>query len=229
MVAVDRVENVDAACCWHLRLMQFQEVPVEEEDRQADVVREQLAVDPVEFHGAVAVGLGQEEVRMDLEVVAELGRKKVHRDLAAVPEDRPVPVEALRTVWVGRVAAQGHVKYQVEEWHAHTAQEAAIERAAWTASMDQEQKEGKHAVDQETLTGLRVVACPVDEQEAQKEVEPEREAVGASSAVLPDSARSLAAAEGEVGHSDHAHLCVAGQEQEVTQFWEKERWGRETL
>jgi hypothetical protein len=95
--------------------------------------------------------------------------------------------------------------------------------------MDQEQKEEEHAVGQETLIDLRVVACPVDEKEAQREVEPEREAVVASSAVLPDSARSLAAAEGEVEHSDHARLCVAGQEQEATQFWEKERWGREIL
>lgn len=204
--------------------MQFQEVPVEEEDRQADVVREQLAVDPVEFHGVVAAGLGQEEVRMDLVVVAE-----VHTDLAAVPEDRPVPAEVLRKVWVGRVAAQCHVEFQVEEWHAHTAQEAAIERAAWTASMDQGQKEEEHAVGQETATCLRVVACPVDEQEAQMEVEPEREAVGASSVVLPDSAHLLAAAEGEVEHSGHAQLCVAGQEQEGMQFWEKERWGREIL
>lgn len=181
-------------------------------------------MDPVEFHGAVAAGLGQEEVRMDLVVVAE-----VHKDLAAVPEDRPVPAEVLRTVWVGRVAAQGHVECLVGEWHAHTAQEAAIEQAAWTASMDQGQKEEEHAVGQETLAGLRVVACSVGEQEAQREVEPEREAVGASSAVLPDSARSLAAAEGEVEHSGHARLCVAGQGQEVMQFWEKERWGRETL
>jgi hypothetical protein len=97
LVAVDLGENVEAACCWHLRLMQLQEVPVEEEDRQVDVVREQLAVDPGEFHGAVA-GLGQEEVRMDLVVVAELGRKEVHRDLAVVPEDRPVPAEALHMV-----------------------------------------------------------------------------------------------------------------------------------
>lgn len=119
------------------------------------------------------------------------------------------------------MAAQDHEEDQVEEWHGHTAQEAAIERAAWTASMDQGQKEEEHAVGQETLTGLMVVACPVNEQEAQKEVEPEREAVGASTTVPP-------VAEGEEG-SDHAHSCVAGQEQEVTQFWEKEHWGRETL
>jgi len=116
LVAVDLVENVEAACCWHLRLMQLQEVPAEEVDRQADVVREALAVDPEEFHGAAAAaGLGQEEVRMDLVVVAELGRKKVHRDLAAVPEDQPVLAEALRMVQVGRVAVQGHVEDQVEE------------------------------------------------------------------------------------------------------------------
>lgn len=114
-MAVDLVENVEAACCWHLRLMQLQEVPAEEVDRQADVVREALAVDPEGFHGAAAAGLGQEEVRMDLVVVAELGRKKVHRDLTAVPEDQPVLVEALRMVQVGRVAVQGHVEDRVEE------------------------------------------------------------------------------------------------------------------
>jgi hypothetical protein len=54
--------------------MQLQEAPAGEADRQADVVREPLAVDPVEFHGAAVVGLGQEEVRMDLVVFAELGR-----------------------------------------------------------------------------------------------------------------------------------------------------------
>lgn len=97
-MAVDLVENVEAACCSHLQLMQLQEVPAAEEvDRQADVVREPLAVDPVEFHGAAAAGLGQEEVRMDLVVFAVLGRKEVHRDLAAA-EDRLVPVEALHTV-----------------------------------------------------------------------------------------------------------------------------------
>lgn len=101
-----------------------------------------------------------------------------------------------------------------------TAREAAIERAAWTASMDQEQKEEEHVVGQVTLTGLMVVACPVNEQEAQREVEPEREAADASSTVPP-------VPEGE--GSDHARSCVAGQEQEVTQFSEKEHWGRETL
>lgn len=35
---------------------------------------------------------------MDPVVVADLGRKEVHRDLGAVPEDRPVPAEALRMV-----------------------------------------------------------------------------------------------------------------------------------
>jgi hypothetical protein len=88
--------------------------------------------------------------------------------------------------------------------------------------MDQEQKEEEHAVGQETLTGLMVVACPVNEQEAQREVEPEREAVGASSTVP-------SVAEGEGEDFDHVRLCVAGQKQEVTQFWEKEHWGRETL
>jgi hypothetical protein len=78
--------------------MQLQEAPAGEADRQADVVREPLAVDPVEFHGAAVVGLGQEEVRMDLVVFAELGRKEVHRDLAAAPEDRPVPAGELHTV-----------------------------------------------------------------------------------------------------------------------------------
>lgn len=135
------------------------------------------------------------------------------------------------------MAAQGHVENQVEEWHAHTVQEAAIELVAWTASMVQEQKEEEHAVGQETLIGLMEVACPVDEQEAQRKVEPEREAVGASSDVPgvegPGSAHSLAVAEGEGERSDHVRPCVAGQEQEqeqeVTQFWEKEHRGRETL
>lgn len=93
--------------------------------------------------------------------------------------------------------------------------------------MGQEQKEEQHAVGQETSTGLRVVAYPVDEQGVQREVESEREAVDASSVVPPDSVHSLA--EGEVERSDHARPCVVGQEQEVTQFWEKEHWGRETL
>lgn len=54
MVVVDLVENVEAACYWHLRRIQLQEVPVEKADWKADVVREPLAVDPVGFHGAAA-------------------------------------------------------------------------------------------------------------------------------------------------------------------------------
>lgn len=53
-MVVDLVENVEAACYWHLRRIQLQEVPVEKADWKADVVREPLAVDPVGFHGAAA-------------------------------------------------------------------------------------------------------------------------------------------------------------------------------
>lgn len=95
--------------------------------------------------------------------------------------------------------------------------------------MDQEQKEEERAVGRETSTDLRVVACPVDEQEARREVESEREVVGASSAVPSDFAHLLVVAEGEEERSDHVHPHVGSQVQEGTQFWEKEHWGRETL
>lgn len=177
LVAVDLVENVEAARRRHLRLMQLQEVPAGEADQQADAVQEPPAVDLVEVHEAAA-GLGQ-EAHM---VVAELGREVVHRDLRAVRED-PVRAEALRMVSVDREAARGLVGDRVEEWHAHTDQQVVAGWVAWTANTDQVQTEEEHAVGQETLTGVREVACPVDEQRVQREIESEGEAVGASSAV----------------------------------------------
>lgn len=77
--------------------MELQEVPADVGVQRADVVQAPPAVDLVGVH-EVAAGLDQEGVRMDLVVVAELGREEVHRDLTAVREDRPVQAEALRMV-----------------------------------------------------------------------------------------------------------------------------------
>jgi len=152
-VPVDLDGHVEAALHWHLRLAQ--EVPVGEADQQAGV-QEPSAVDLVEVH-EVAVELGQEEAHRDLVVAAEFGREEVHRDLVAVREDQRVRAEVLHTVWVDR-EVQGHVIHQVEEWHVHTDQEVEAGRVAWMVSMDQDQTEEEHAVEQETLTDLKV-AC----------------------------------------------------------------------
>jgi hypothetical protein len=231
LVAVDLVGHVEAARHWYLRLMQ--EVLVEA-DQQAGVVQEPHAADLVEVHEAATAVLGQEEAHRDQVVPAELDWEEVHRDLMLAREEQHVQAEALHTVWVGQ-EARGHVEHQVEEWHVHMDQEAGVVQVAWMASTDQDQAGEEHVVDQETLTGLEEVACLADEQDVQKEVEREGEVVGALFAVpeevgVADSARSLGEVEEEGEHFGHAqHPHMAGQVQEVTQFLEKEHWGRETL
>jgi len=116
-------------------------------------------------------------------------------------------------------------------------QQVGAGRVAWTVSTDQEQTGEEHAVGPETLADLEEVACLEDEQGVRRALEHEMVAVGASTAVPAEvevvgSARSKGVVEGEGQHFAHAHAqCqhMADQEQEVTQFLEKEHWGKETL